>query len=337
MDSAFFTVPVPRGDGPVSDLPEGAQMNLTPEMSEWVTEADLTSLLVLKGGEIVFEDYFLGTTPEDRRISWSLAKSFMSALFGVILDEGHIASIDDPVTDYVPQLVGTAYDGATIRNVLQMTSSVVFDEDYTDQTSDIRRMGRVLALGGLMDDFTASFTETNGAPGQEWVYVSLDTHVIGMVIRGATGRPVSELMSEKIIAPLGMESDPRFVSDGAGVSIVLGGLMMTTRDYARFGQMIAQNGMWDGQQIVPADWIAQSTVASAPTQAGKIGYGYQWWVPIGAWDGEFLGRGIYGQYIYIDQTRDVVIVVTAADHEFRDAGVHRGNVDVMRKIAEHAQ
>ncbi|WP_050928246.1 serine hydrolase domain-containing protein [Aestuariivita boseongensis] len=337
MDKAFLTVPVPRGDGPVTPLPAGAPLTPTPEMTAWVAEADLTSLLVLHRGEIVHEGYYLGTEADDHRISWSLAKSFMSSLFGILLEEGAIGSIDDPVTQYVPQLAGTAYDGATIRNVLQMTSTVVFDEDYLDQRSDIQRMGRVLALGGLMDDFTASFSETDGTRGERWQYVSLDTHVLGMVIRGATGRPVSELMSEKIIAPLGLEGAPRFISDGAGVAIVLGGILMTTRDYARFGQMIEQDGKWNGQQIVPADWIAESTKASAPTAPGQIGYGYQWWVPVEPREKEFLGRGIYGQYIYIDQERDLVIVTTAADRQFREPGVNLANVEMMRKIADLAQ
>lgn len=336
MDEAFMTVPVPRGDGPTTPLPNGPLLDLTAEMQAWVTEADLTSLIVLRDGQMVYEDYYLGTGPDDRRISWSLAKSYMSALLGIVIAEGDIASLDDPVTQYAPALVGSAYDGATIRNVLQMTSTVVFDEDYLDQRSDIQRMGRVLALGGLMDDFTASFTETQGARGERWQYVSLDTHVLGMVIRGATGRPISELMSEKVIAPLGLESDPLFASDGAGVAIVLGGLIMTSRDYARFGQMIAQDGVWNGKRIVPEGWIAEATRASAPTAAGQTGYGYQWWVPVGAADGEFFGRGIYGQYIYIDQAKDVVIVTTAADLQFREPGVHSGNIDMMRQIASLA-
>lgn len=337
MEQAFLSVPIPRGDGPATPLPPGEPIILTSEMEAWVSDADLTSLVVLSRGNVVYEDYYLGTTEDDRRISWSLAKSFMSALFGILLQEGAVGSIDDPVTQYVPTLNGTAYDGATIRNVLQMTSTVVFDEDYLDQRSDIQRMGRVLALGGLMDDFTASFTETEGTRGQRWQYVSLDTHVLGMVIRGATGRPVSELMSEKIIMPLGLEQEPRFVSDGAGVAIVLGGMIMTSRDFARFGQMIAQDGVWNGAQIVPSDWIAESTRASAPTEPGKIRYGYQWWIPKDAQEKEFLGRGIYGQYIYIDQIRGVVVVTTAADLQFREPGVHDANVAMMRKIAELAK
>ena len=114
---------------------------------------------------------------------------------------------------------------------------------------------------------------------------------------------------------------------------MLGGLNFTTRDYARFGQMILQNGSYGGQQIVPAGWVADSTTASAPTEPGKIGYGYQWWIPVGAEPGEFLGRGVYGQYLFVDQARGVVVVVTGADRKFRDKGVHTSNVEMMRRIA----
>ncbi|HBS48791.1 MAG TPA: 6-aminohexanoate hydrolase [Rhodobacteraceae bacterium] len=333
MGGAFLTVPVPRGDGPASPLPQGPEMTLPEGAEDWIEARAVTSLLVLEGGEIRHESYHLGTEAEDRRISWSVAKSYLSALLGVLLEEGAIASIDDPVTDYAPALEGSAYEGATIRNVLNMASGVTFDEDYFDPDSDINRMGRAIALGGTLDDFTASFTETFAAPGETWQYVSIDTHVLGMVIRGATGRPVAELLSEKIVQPLGLERHGSYITDGAGAAFVLGGLNFTTRDFARFALMIEQDGRFGGEQIVPADWIAASTAPSAPTEPGNIGYGFQWWIPVGAEAGEFLARGVYGQYLYIDQARDVVIVATGADRGFRDAGVHAGNVEMFRKIA----
>lgn len=114
---------------------------------------------------------------------------------------------------------------------------------------------------------------------------------------------------------------------------MLGGLNLTTRDYARFGLMIEQNGQLGGQQVVPADWIAASTQPSAPTHPGQIGYGYQWWIPEGSESGQFMARGIYGQYIYIDQARDVVIVTTAADRAFREPGANDANIAMFRRIA----
>lgn len=334
MERAFLTVPLSRGNGPVTPLPQGTAMVLPEGAAEWIEERSVTSLVVLDAGQIVHESYHLGTAPEDRRISWSMAKSFLSALFGIIEAEGAIASLDDPVTKYAPQLEGSAYDGVSIRHVLQMTSGLEFDEDYLDYGSDINRMGRVLALGGTMDGFAAGLSARAAAPGSVWEYVSIDTHALGMVIRGATGRDIPELMSEKVIAPLGLEAAPYYLSDGEGVAFVLGGLNMRTRDYARFGLMYEQMGRIAGRQVVPADWVATSTRASAPTLVGEIGYGYQWWVPVGAPDGVFLARGIYGQYIYVDQMRDVVIVVTAADKGFREDGVHKANVAMMRRITE---
>lgn len=334
MDAAFLTVDLPRGNGPTWDLPYGAEFDLPAETPDWIEERAVTSLLVIQDGQIRFEEYFLGTSPEDRRISWSMAKSYLSALFGILLEEGAIASLDDPVIKYAPKLQGSAYETATIRNVLNMASGVTFDEDYLDPKSDINRMGRVVALGGELDDFAASLKNSFAAPGETWQYVSIDTHVIGMVIRGATGQSVAALLDEKILQRLGLERDGYYITDGAGVAFVLGGLNFTTRDYARFGQMILQNGMRDGRQIVPADWVKESTLPSAPTEPGKIGYGYQWWIPVGAHDGEFLARGVYGQYMYFDESRGVLIVATGADRKFREPGVNEQNIEMFRKIAQ---
>lgn len=334
MDRAFLATPLDRGDGPVSPLPSGIAATLPADFDDWIKARNVTGIVMLKNGQLVHEDYFLGTTAEDRRISWSVAKSYLSALLGVVLADGDIGSIDDPVTQYAPSLKGSAYEGATIRNVLNMASGVVFDEDYFDPDSDINRMGRTIALGGSLDDFAAGLSESFAPPGATWQYVSIDTHVLSMVIRGATGRSIAALLSEKIIAPLGQEADGYYVTDGEAVAFVLGGLNMRTRDYARFGQMILQDGFYNGQQIVPADWLAASTVASAPKEAGGMGYGFQWWMPKGAEEGEFLAQGVYGQYIYFNKRLNVVIASNAADRQFRADGVSDQNIAMFRRIAE---
>ena len=333
MDAAFLTTPVGKGDTPPLPLPPGPPATLPASVAPWVVARAVTALVVLKDGQLVFDRYYLGTGPMDRRISWSMAKSALSALFGIVVAEGKIASLDDPVTKYAPQLTGSAYDGASIRNVLNMASGVKFDEDYMAFFSDINKMGRVIGLGGSLDDFTAALKDRAYTPGQTWQYVSIDTHVLGMVIRGATGREIPDLMAEKLITPLGLEVEPAYVTDGTGQAFVLGGLNMTTRDYARLGQLFLQSGSANGSQIVPADWVAASTTASAPTAPGAIGYGYQWWVPKGAVPGEFMAMGIYGQFIYINRPAGVVIAVNAADRHFTDAGVEDGNVAMFRAIA----
>lgn len=330
MDGAFLTVPVPRGDGETTRLPYGPETQMPPELDAWIAARNVTSLVVMHQGQIVYENYFLGTGPDDRRVSWSVAKSFLASLFGVLVEEGAIASLDDPVVQYAPVLKGSAYDGATILHVLNMASGIAFNEDYLDYNSDINRMGRVLALGGTMDDFATGLTETFAPSGSVWQYTSIDTHVLGMVIRGATGRSIPDLLSEKIIAPLGMEQAPYYLTDGVGVAFVLGGLNLTTRDYARFGQMILQGGEWNGQQVVPADWVALSTTPNAP---GGVLYGYQWWMPEAAEPREYMARGIYGQYIYINERTGVVIATTGADRNFRVEGVAAENEAMFRLIA----
>lgn len=334
MDAAFLHEPVARGDGPVSELAQGVSVEMPSGFNTFATDRRATSVIVLKNGARVYEDYYLNTNPEDLRISWSMAKSFLSALTGIILHEGAIQSLDDPVIKYVPELAGGAYDGASIRHVLNMATGVTFDEDYLDKSSDINRMGRILALGGKMDDFAVGLSETFAQPGSDWQYVSIDTHVLGMVLRGATGRSITELMSEKIIQPLGLEAEPLYLTDGTGVAFVLGGLNLRTRDYARFGQMFLQEGQWHGRQIVPRDWVIASTTASAPTGPDEMGYGYQWWIPRDARPREYMGRGVYGQYLYINAPAGVVIVLTAADPKFRGKTAQRENLAMFRAIAD---
>ncbi len=314
--------PSPLPQGPVAAMPEG--------FDEWLAGRSVTGIVVLHQGQIVHEGYHLGTGPEDRRISWSVAKSALSLLLGILHHDGTIPDLDAPVTQYAPSLAGSAYDGASVRQVLRMASGVAFDEDYLDYNSDINRMGRVLALGGSMDEFAASLSARRGAPGADWQYVSIDTHVLGMVIRGASGQTITALMEEHLLGPLGLERAPIYVTDGYGVEFVLGGLNMTTRDYARLGQMVAQGGQWQGRQIVPEDWIEESTAPSAP---GGALYGYQWWLPDDPVPGEFYARGVYGQFLWIDRNRDVVIAVNAADRAFSQEGILNNNIAMFRDIA----
>lgn len=332
MDDLFLTRPIGRGTGPVSPLPKGPEMTMPAGYDAYIADRQITGIVVLHAGKIVHEAYYQDTQPEDLRIAWSVSKSWLSALIGILLDEGAIGSIEDPVIQYAPALIGSAYETAKIKDVLRMSSGVVFDENYAAFNSDINKMGRVLALGGSMDGFAAAIDQSAAAPGERWQYVSIDTHVLGMVVRGATGRTVPDLMSEKIVQPLGLEAEPYYAVDGEGVAFALGGINIRTRDSARFGQMIAQNGNWQGREIVPADWIKAATRPSAPNTRG-VGYGYQWWIPDGAPDGVFYAHGVYGQYIFVNQTRDVVIAVNAADRFFLGPGAGYQNMAMFAAIS----
>lgn len=317
--------------GTATPLPQGPQADPPDGFADWLTARNVTAYVVLKDGQIVAEDYLQGTGADDLRISWSVAKSVLSLLYGILLEEGTVPELDVPLVQAVPALRGSAYDGASIRDVLTMSSGIEFNEDYLDFHSDINRMGRVLALGRSMDGFAQDQNARERQPGTAWQYVSIDTHVLGMVIREATGRPIADLVEERLFVPMGLERAPYYLTDGFGVAFVLGGLNMTTRDFARLGLLVAQGGRWGDMQLVPQDWVEASIQPQAPAGAA---YGYQWWVPENATAGEVIARGIYGQYVYINTDLGVVIALNAADRQFRAPGVNAANVAMFRAIAD---
>ncbi len=348
MQSLFFSAPI-SNDGDVepfeiaaAPLPQTFSLDgQEVSTADFLDQTKATSLVVLRNGKLAFEDYYLGTKPDDLRVSWSVAKSFLSAVFGIAVAEGKIRSLDDEITEYATELKGSAYDGVTIRNALNMATGVRFNEDYLDFWSDINKMGRTLALGTSMDEFAAGISERERPQGEVRQYTSIDTHVLAMVLREATGKSLIDLVGEQIVSAIGFEKAPAYLTDGYGVAFALGGLNVTTRDYARFGQMFMDEGRWDGVQIVPREWALQSVQPSAPSQSVRnddFGYGYQWWVPEYKGDdnfrqGEFLARGIYGQYIYVDRQTRSVIVKTSANRGFREEGNMERNLAFFRSVA----
>ena len=349
MQSSFPTVTIKRS-GKVRAF--GHQPKALPEafeykggqrsMAEFLTDSSTTALVVIKGNDITFEDYYQGTGELDPRISWSVAKSFLSAIFGVAVHDGLIPDLNQPVTDYVPALKGSGYDGVSIKNVLQMSSGVYFNEDYGDFNSDISRFGRTMALGGSFDDFAASLT-SDREQGTYMHYVSIDTHVLGMVLR-AVFLFIGEL--QKSFArrqQMDTEKDAMYLTDSTGEPLVLGGLNLISRDYARLGVLYRDYGNIEGEQIIPAQWIEDSITPDAPhlmpgerdSSDTDLGYGYQWWIPQQA-DGEFMALGIYGQYIYINRKANVVIVKNSADRGFMDNNYESKDIAVaaFRAIAD---
>ncbi len=360
MDSAFlhhdlasspyiFTWPEARRALPETVVINGQTKPLMPLLEQ----LDTTALVIIKDGALIFEDYYKGTAKDDLRISWSVAKSFASGLFGKALESGQIKSLDDRVESYVPALKGSAYEGATIRNVMNMSSGVKFNEDYIDPKSDINKMGRVLGLGQSMDSFAASIKTRAFEPGSQWQYVSVDTHVLAMVLSAASGKSLHDLFNETYSANLGFGRAPFYITDGKDAAFAMGGLNLRTRDYAKFGQLFLQGGQWQDAngttiQVIPEDWVKASTGHSAPQLSGRgVGYGYQWWVPMpqdgldaGPHKGDFFAVGIYGQYIYVNPNLGIVIAKNAADREFTEAsnGYSHSmnvNIDMMRSLAAH--
>jgi CubicO group peptidase (beta-lactamase class C family) len=352
MDSMFETIEVKQPDSIYTfgrseqDFPTHYNyLGETRSIEEFLNRTRTTALLVLKDNDIVFEEYYLDTRAEDRRITWSVSKSFLSALFGIAIEEGSITSLQDPVTKYVPELIGSGYDGVSIKNVLQMSSGVRFDEDYGSFNSDINRFGRLMALGGSFDEFAASLVNER-QPGTFLNYVSLDTHVLGMVLRNATGRAFVDYFNDKLWSQIGAEDSALFMIDQNGEPMVLGGMNIRTRDFARFGKLYRDGGVLNGKQIVPAQWIIDSTTPDAPhlipgprdTSAHSLGYGFQWWIPENA-DSEFMAIGIYDQFIYINQKAGVVIVKNSANIDFMENAFEATTetVEVFRSIVTSLQ
>jgi len=351
MDEAFLhndldaSVAPFAWDEDIQPLPETVSIaGDVRDLTKVLADLDTTGLVIIKDGKLIHESYYKDTARDDRRISWSVAKSFMSGLYGAALESGAVTSLDDKVEDYVPSLKSSAYAGTTIRNVLNMASGITFDEDYMDPKSDINDMGKILALGGSMDDYAAGLKDKDVPAGLRWQYVSIDTHIAAMVLRAATGKSLHQLFNETYSANLGFDQAPYYMTDGKNVAFALGGLNLTTRDYAKFGQMFEQGGKFNGKQVVPADWVAASTVHSAPTLSDRnVGYGYQWWIPMpqeGANKGDYTAAGIYGQYIYVNPAKNLVIAKNAADREFaypQDGYTHSMNVnmDLFRSLADY--
>jgi CubicO group peptidase (beta-lactamase class C family) len=305
----------------LTPLPESfSYRGNTTSTDEFLNRRATTALLVLKDDKITFEQYFLGTKSDDKRISWSMAKSFVSILFGMQVDAGNI-DIEKTVGFYLPELAKSGYGNVKVKHVLQMSSGVKWNEDYQDFYSDINKMGRVLAIGGSLDQMTSELVNES-TPGKAFHYVSMDTHVIGMILRRVTDKSLVELIQQNLWNTIGMESDAYWLTDSQGTAFALGGLNVTTRDYARFGRLLLNNGAFNGMQIVSAEWIKAATTPQAEylkPQADKLGYGYQIWLPPQAQQGEFFCVGVYGQYIYVNQQHNVVIVKNSADLGFLDA------------------
>jgi len=276
----------------------------------------VAGLLIAKNGEVVLEDYELGIGSETHWPSYSMAKSVSSTLVGAALQDGSIESLDDPVTKYVPTLTGGAYEGVSVRNVIQMASGVRWDETYTDPRSDRRKLLEIQLQKkpGTILPYMRGLSRA-GAPGTIWNYNTGETFVVGAVLEGATHKPLAEYLSEKIWKPWGMESEAQWqLESPKGMGWAGGGLSATLRDFGRIGLLAQADGVIDGKRTVPQGWFDEA--GSAKEIGGKtVEYGYLWWTypnGDGVHDGAFQALGIFGQHLYINRKEKVVIVVLSA-------------------------
>ena len=301
-------------------------------------------LIVLKNNNLLYENYWHGNTQTSKHISWSVAKSFLSALIGIAVDQGLIDSIDDPVTKYLDDFKGTGYQAVPIKDLLQMSSGIKFNEDYADYNSDINRFGRTISFGTPMRDFAKSL-ENEKEPGTYHHYVSIDTQMLAMVLQEVTGKSVTESLQEHIWNKIGMQDDAYYMVDDSGMEVALGGLNATLRDYAKFGLLYLNRGDWNGNQVVPSEWVDASHATDEdhlvpgvnPNSSSVWGYGYQWWVP-GFPNTEYTASGVYNQYIFIDPENRVVIAKTSSNHRFTSEKEESkaAHVSMFRAIASTA-
>ena len=316
MDSIFPSHVAARGTL-VHDLPAGAPLTaLTPTpaaqqaLTDFIASQRVAGLLIIQNGAIRLERYGLGQTASSRWTSWSVAKSVTSTLVGAALKDGSISSIDAPLTNYIGQLRGSAYDGVTVRQLLTMSSGVAWNESYTDPNSDLLRFTHYTPVAGI--DANVAFARTlqrEAVPGTKWVYKTIETNLLGTLVIAATGKPLATYLSEKIWSQYGMQRDATWLTDHIGHEQGGAGLQATLRDYGRYGQLVLDGGVVNGQSIVPVGWFAAATNKQFDIGASGSGYGYQWWTYA---TGSFEGRGIFGQLLFIDPSRKLVIVVLGA-------------------------
>jgi CubicO group peptidase (beta-lactamase class C family) len=274
------------------------------DTSSYLEHNRVAGLLVIHDGKIVHEHYGFGHTPASKWTSFSVAKSLTSMLVGAAIKDKYIASVDDPVTTYLPVLRGTSYDGVTIKQVLQMSSGVGWNEDYTDRNSDVARIGAVAAQGGSLGLVTYMGALPRVAkPGEKFNYNTGETHLAGAIVRAAVGNNLSSYLSQKIWSKFAMEANGFWMlADEYGAEHAGCCISATLRDYGRVGLLALRKGVLaDGTSILPDTWMQDATAPSA----GNPGYGYQWWL-VGP--GEYGARGIFGQSIEIFEPEKLIIV-----------------------------
>ncbi len=277
-----------------------------------------TGVLVAKDDTILVERYQYGRNDAQRFTSWSMAKTVTAMLVGIAIAEGHIRSVDDPASAYVSGLAGTEYGRTSLRHLLQMSSGVRFLEEYSGR-DDVMRLARdtfvQLGPGGVAA--VTPFNERVVPAGTKFSYASVETQVLGLVLRGAIGRPVADYLSEKIWQPIGAEADAMWLVDRTGQEVTFCCLNAVLRDYARLGLLLAHGGNWRGRQIIPAAWIEEATQVH-PDQGHLrprvatpfFGYGYQTWILPGE-RRMFALLGVRGQAIIVDPASRLVLVHTA--------------------------
>lgn len=317
MDTLFTTRQVGRS-GSVLALPredhdlefsyrfEGREYPATEVLDRTYTNA----LLIMKDGVVVYENYLNNSGPGTRFIGWSMTKSLVSLMVGVALESGLIKSLDDDITEYLPELAEGAYKGVSVKQVLEMRSGVDYEENYAFDQPGIAARNHILALVKNVQRFVepAKTIARKHEPGEVFAYKTIDTAVLGLLLERVSGMHLAAFMQARLWEPMGAEANGFFIMDGEpgeGREFSGAGFNAVLRDFARVGLMMSQQGKINGHRVVSAEWVAEST---APTGDEKmpLDYGYQWWTVSNT--EAYTAIGLQGQYIYVDPATDTVIV-----------------------------
>ena len=328
------SIGVTRGDMAVVALPRAERKDIdaihfTPlggtQPMTWAQSlsANYTDgIVVLHRGSIIYERYFGVTTPHSQHIAFSVTKSFIGTLAASLAAEGRLDP-DAPVTRYVPELAQSGFGDATVRQVMDMTTGIAFDETYTNPNADIFRHALAGGFGPRPKDYAGpeglqAFLLTigkKGEHGERFTYRTANTDALAWIVERVSGERIATLLEDRFWRKLGMEQDASMQIDGTGMVFGGGGLMPALRDMARFGEMMRNGGKWQGKQVVPAAAIADITKGGGKTEFAKNGayptlpgwsYRNQWWVSHND-HGAYSARGIHGQAIYIDPKAEMVI------------------------------
>jgi CubicO group peptidase (beta-lactamase class C family) len=280
-------------------------------LEEYLDASGTTAFLVIHDDRLLYERYFDGYDESSIHTSFSMAKSFASALVGIAIDEGHINSVNEPITNYIPELLekDERFESITIRHLLTMSSGIKYEEGgdlpWSEEADDTKTYYatdlRKLALEN---------SRIEGKPGEYFEYNNYNPLLIGMILERATGMSVSRYLQQKLWKPMGMEADGSWSLDSTstGFEKMESGVNARARDFARFGMLFAEEGNWEGRQLISRGWVEESTRADTSTDPSQD-YQYFWWVNTP--EGEsyhFSARGNYGQYIYVAPEKDLVIV-----------------------------
>ena len=293
----------------------------TKRLEDLYTEMETSGLIIVHDGRIVHESYGRGADSGTRFTTWSLVKSITSTLVGVAVAEGLIDDVDDPLVKYLPEVSGTAYDGVTVKQALQMSSGIRYDPNLWDGKMDdtIELMTKSVVTGAAPAfDLAIEFPREND-PGTKFNYNTAESQVLLELVRRVSDMDAADYLEQKIWRPLGMEHSGAWIIDHPGAEgAEIGGAMYNAalRDWARFGVFIAQGGVWNGTQILPEDWVDRATVSDEPhLMPGVVhpnpnrGYAWHWWTYA---DGTFTASGANGQTLYIDRENDIVVARSSA-------------------------